>query len=276
MALAPVEETSDSRPNSKPITSRSSVSPSRFSLSHSLSPTLSQQISRSRRASKFSFASIASLNLYDSFSSFSSLDDTDKVAFVESIVEGKDNDNIFQKKTTHTERPFSLKDLEVGGVSPEVPNQWMGNRLHPGTRQENRLLGFLLSRLNKGRIPGGEKVTNEKELFEDEAEEYLKGKLGSTAFDKLVADVMRLLESRFDDRSHLAMEAERMYSTKKVVNTVVIEMTPQEYPQEYENNKQGMMRLPMRVIRKQLDNKIELLQTIPAEWDMFEQKIGLL
>jgi hypothetical protein len=184
--------------------------------------------------------------------------------------------NLFKPRAVcpSTKKFFSLEDVEYGLSDAVGPKRWNGNRMSPATRQENEELAQLLAELDQERVGKArwdkeELRAGKKVITEEETIAFLQEKTRNAVFEKKLGEILRLIETRNDEKTENAMESERTVK-KHVQAVVVVEAIVREEVDLRSDRK------PIRVIREQLCKRIDKLRTNEAEWNVFKQRIGNL
>jgi hypothetical protein len=164
--------------------------------------------------------------------------------------------SLFEKTECSSKTRFSLKELEVGIAKGGALT---GNKMSPATRHENEVVKLLLVHLQ-----GKDRTVTAEEVIEH------LGELGAGAvFDKQLADILKLLETRSEKTSN----DDEGPSIITKAHTVIAPTGAGRAITDQGSN-EGKMRKPLHVIKKQLSERIRNLGRDEEEWFAFEDKIG--
>jgi hypothetical protein len=160
---------------------------------------------------------------------------------------------------THT---FNLEELEIGVA---VGGSLLGNKISKATRQENVLACLLLAHIN-----GNDKKSTSEEAFGQFSE--MRG-TGGSIFEKHEADIMRLLETRSNERP-ANDEGPAIRKVQVAHDSQAMIIQNKSSTPDSKNYKLGVMRKPLREIWDQLSSRIKDIKGSRDEWDSFEETIG--
>jgi hypothetical protein len=161
---------------------------------------------------------------------------------------------------THT---FNLEELDIGIAEG---GSLLGNKISKATRQENALAGLLLAHIN-----GKDKRGTSEEAFDQFRE--MRGSGGGAIFEKHEADIMRLLETRSNERP-ANDEGPAIRKVQVAQDSQAMILQNKSSTPDSKNYKLGVMRKPLREIWDHLSSRIKDIKGSRDEWDSFEETIG--